>query len=50
MKSERDSMGEMDLPGRSVREVAEAWELLSPTELDAALDVHRMTEPGLNGS
>jgi fumarate hydratase class II len=34
--------------GRTVREVAEAWEVLPPAELDAALDVRRMTEPGLD--
>jgi fumarate hydratase class II len=34
--------------GRTVRQVAQAWEVLSPAELDAALDVRRMTEPGLN--
>ncbi|MGD2178987.1 MAG: hypothetical protein PVG71_14330 [Anaerolineae bacterium] len=34
--------------GLTVGEVAEAWEVLSPAELDAALDPHRMTEPGLN--
>jgi fumarate hydratase class II len=32
--------------GRTVRQVAEERGLLSPEELDAALDPHRMTEPG----
>jgi fumarate hydratase class II len=35
--------------GRTVREVAEEREALSAAELDAALDVRRMTEPGLPG-
>jgi fumarate hydratase class II len=34
--------------GRTVREVAQAWEVLSAAELDAAFDVRRMTEPGLD--
>ena len=32
--------------GRTVREVAEEWNVLPPEELDAALDAYRMTEPG----
>ncbi len=35
--------------GRTVRQVAEERGLLSPEELDAALDPHRMTEPGVMG-
>jgi fumarate hydratase class II len=34
--------------GRTVREVAETWAVLSPAELDAVLGTHRMTEPGLS--
>jgi fumarate hydratase class II len=41
---------EAERTGRSVREVAKAWEVLSPRELDAALDVREMTKPGLGGS
>ncbi len=33
--------------GRTVRDVAQAWAVLSPQELDEVLDLHRMTEPGL---
>jgi fumarate hydratase class II len=33
--------------GRTVREVAEAWEVLPPDKLEAALDARKMTEPGL---
>ena len=35
--------------GRSVREVAEEMGLLGPDDLDQALDVRRMTEPGIPG-
>jgi fumarate hydratase class II len=34
--------------GRTVREVAESGGVLPPAELDAALDVYRMTKPGLS--
>ncbi len=34
--------------GRTVREVALEMEVLPPDQLDAALDIRRMTEPGLN--
>lgn len=34
--------------GRTVREVALEVEVLPPDQLDAALDIRRMTEPGLN--
>jgi len=33
--------------GRTVREVAAEWHVLPPEELEAALDTHRLTEPGL---
>ena len=33
--------------GRTVRQVALAWQVLPPEELEAILDPHRMTEPGL---
>ena len=33
--------------GRTVRQVAIEWKVLSPEELDQALDAYRMTEPGL---
>jgi fumarate hydratase class II len=33
--------------GRTVREVAEAWDVLSSEELDRVLDPRRMTTPGL---
>ena len=36
--------------GRSVREVVEEMGLIDPEELDAALDVRQMTEPGVPGS
>ena len=36
--------------GRSVREVVEEMGLLDPEELDEALDVRQMTEPGVPGS
>ena len=36
--------------GATVREVAQSWEVLSPEELNQALDVRRSTEPGLPGS
>ena len=36
--------------GRSVREVAEEMGLIDPDELDEALDVRQMTEPGVPGS
>jgi len=39
--------GEAHRSGRTVRQVAEAWGVLSPDELDEVLDPHRMTEPGL---
>ena len=35
--------------GRTVRQVAEEWQVLPPDELQAALDPRRMTEPGLPG-
>jgi fumarate hydratase class II len=34
--------------GRTVRQVAEAWKVLPPAQLDAVLDARRMTEPGLD--
>jgi len=36
--------------GRSVREVVEEMGLIDPEELDEALDVRQMTEPGVPGS
>jgi fumarate hydratase class II len=33
--------------GRTVREVAAEWGVLSPEELDAVLDAYRMTQPGV---
>ncbi|MDE2982100.1 MAG: class II fumarate hydratase [Gemmatimonadota bacterium] len=36
--------------GRSVREVVEEMGLIEPEELDEALDVRQMTEPGVPGS
>ena len=36
--------------GRSVREVVEEMGLIDPDELDEALDVRQMTEPGVPGS
>jgi fumarate hydratase class II len=33
--------------GRTVREVAEEWNILSSEELDQVLDPRRMTAPGL---
>ena len=36
--------------GRSVRDVVEEKGLLKPEEIDEALDVHTMTEPGLPGT
>jgi fumarate hydratase class II len=33
--------------GRTVREVAREWKVLSEADLDAALDARRMTDPGL---
>jgi len=33
--------------GRTVRQVALEWDVLPPDELDAVLDPHRMTEPGI---
>jgi fumarate hydratase class II len=33
--------------GRTVREVAAEWAVLSPEELDTALDAYKMTEPGV---
>jgi fumarate hydratase class II len=33
--------------GRTIREVATEWEVLSAEELDRVLDAYRMTEPGL---
>jgi fumarate hydratase class II len=33
--------------GRTVREVAREWKVLSDADLDAALDARRMTDPGL---
>ncbi len=36
--------------GRSVREVVEEMGLIDPAELDEALDVRQMTEPGVPGS
>ena len=36
--------------GRSVREVVEEMGLIDPEELDKALDVRQMTEPGVPGS
>lgn len=35
--------------GRTVREVAIEWDVLSPEELDGVLDPYRMTEPGILG-
>jgi fumarate hydratase class II len=35
------------LSGRTVREVAQEWGVLSESELDEALDARRMTEPGV---
>lgn len=35
--------------GRTVRQVAEEWDVLHSQELDAILDPHRMTEAGLPG-
>lgn len=36
--------------GRTVREVALAWQLLPPEQLDELLDARRMTEPGFRGA
>jgi len=36
--------------GSTVREVAQSWEILSPEELNQALDFRRSTEPGLPDS
>ncbi len=33
--------------GRTVREVAAEWGVLSPGELDTALEAYKMTEPGV---
>jgi fumarate hydratase class II len=36
--------------GRTVREIALEWELLSPDQLHELLDARRMTEPGFRGA
>ena len=33
--------------GVSVREIVEKWKLIAPEKVDEALDVRKMTEPGL---
>ena len=40
---------EANLTGRTVREVARAWEVLPEEEIERLLDIRLMTEPGVPG-